>query len=89
MVQIEFASSIQRYAPIEPLECEVSTVHEVLTQAFLLQPALRGYVLDDQGAVRKHITVFVNDQAIEDRIKQTDELNAGDTVYVMQALSGG
>jgi sulfur carrier protein ThiS len=89
MVRIEFASSIQRYAPIQPIECDASTIAESLSVAFDQQPSLRGYLLDDQGAVRKHVTIFVNDQTIRDRTHQTDPLKSDDTIYVMQALSGG
>ncbi len=89
MVRIEFASSIQRYAPIEPMECESHSLRTVLSRAFERQPKLRSYVLDDQGAVRRHIAIFVNNRAIDDRDRQSDELHDGDTVFVMQALSGG
>lgn len=89
MVQIEFASSIQRYAQIAPVQCHAETLRAALDKAFEQQPALRGYLLDDQGAVRKHITIFVNDQTIADRDQLTDPLQPDDSVYVIQALSGG
>ena len=89
MVQIEFASSIQRYAQIEPVRCEATTLKEALECAFEQQPSLRGYVLDDQGSVRKHVTIFVNDQTIGDRDQLSDSLEPGDAIYVFQALSGG
>ena len=89
MVQVEFASSIQRYAQIEPVRCEATTLKDALERAFEQQPSLRGYVLNDQGSVRKHITIFVNDQTINDRAQLTDALGPDDTIYVIQALSGG
>jgi molybdopterin converting factor small subunit len=89
MVQIEFASSIQRYTPIDPVHCTAETLKVALEEAFERQPELRGYVLDDQGAVRKHISIFVNDRTIADRDQLSDTLQPGDSVYVIQALSGG
>ena len=89
MVQVEFASSIQRYAQIEPVQCSADTLKTALEEAFQQQPSLRGYVLDDQGSVRKHITIFVNDQTIADRNQLSDPLQPDDSVYVIQALSGG
>ncbi|WP_299765148.1 MoaD/ThiS family protein [Ramlibacter sp.] len=59
-----------------------------LDAAFLAAPALRGYVLDEQGAVRKHVAVFVNGQMIPSRSRQDTPLGPGDTVMVIQALTG-
>jgi len=65
------------------------TVADVLAAAFAVQPKLRGYVLDDQGCVRQHVTIFVNGQALRDRQRQSDPVNESDEVFVFQALSGG
>jgi sulfur carrier protein ThiS len=50
---------------------------------------LRGYVLDDQGAVRRHVAVYVNGTAIRDRAKLSDPVVPKDEIYVFQALTGG
>ena len=89
MARLEFASSIQRHAPIEALDVPAGTLRDALEPAFVAQPALRGYVLDDQGAVRKHVTIFINDETIGDRDGLSDQVADNDSVYVIQALSGG
>jgi sulfur carrier protein ThiS len=89
MPYVEFASSIQRHAAIPPCEVNARTLAEALDSAFATQPAVRSYVLDDRGRVRKHIAIFINDQAIQDRLALTDEIQPDDRVYVIQALSGG
>ena len=89
MARVEFASSIARQITIQPVDVMGRTVGEVFEQAFLQQPALRGYVLDDQGAVRKHVAVFINNEAISHRTTLTDAVKEDDCVYVIQALSGG
>lgn len=65
------------------------TVGEVLHTVFLDRPRLAGYILDDQGAVRKHVTIFVNNETIRDRERLTDRVGPNDEVFVFQALSGG
>jgi sulfur-carrier protein len=50
---------------------------------------LRPYVLDEQGAVRKHVAVFVNGDMIPDRSDLKRSLAAQDRVHVIQALTGG
>jgi hypothetical protein len=50
---------------------------------------VRGYVLDDQAGLRKHMTIFVDGRMIRDRARLTDAVGESSTVYVFQALSGG
>ncbi len=64
-------------------------MREVLERVFATNPAVRTYVLDDQGAVRRHMVVFVNGRQIRDRAHQSDPVPADAEVCVMQALSGG
>jgi sulfur carrier protein ThiS len=56
---------------------------------FAQYPTLRGYVLDDQQAVRQHVVVFVDGTAIRDRRMQSDVVRPKSEIFVMQALSGG
>jgi len=50
---------------------------------------LRSYVVDDQGRLRKHVNVYVNDRMVKDRIALSDAVSANDEIFVFQALSGG
>jgi sulfur carrier protein ThiS len=60
-----------------------------MEQAFATEPKLRGYVLDDQGRLRQHVTIFVNGEMLRDRARQTDRVTDADEIFVFQALSGG
>ena len=68
---------------------EGGTVSEALAAVFADRPALRGYVLDDQGALRRHVAVYVNGAALRDRERLTDPVGRDDEIYVFQALTGG
>jgi molybdopterin synthase sulfur carrier subunit len=70
-------------------DVEGRTVREALDRAFGENPRARGYVLDEQGALRKHMVVFVDGEAILDRTGLSDGVSADSQIYVMQALSGG
>ncbi len=89
MINVAFTDNIQRH--VECPACAVigSSVREVLDAVFESNQKARGYVLDDTGAVRKHMTVFVNGAQIKDRTKLSDPVPDGASVYIMQALSGG
>jgi len=65
------------------------TVREILDCVFSDNERARTYVLDERGALRTHMVVFVNGEAIKDRTKLSDRVLDGAEVFVMQALSGG
>ncbi len=48
-----------------------------------------GYLLDDEGRLRKHMVVFVDGVAACDRDGLADPVDVNSEILVMQALSGG
>lgn len=89
MPRVVFTANIQRLVECPPSDVEGADVRTVLDNTFRLNPAARGYILDDQSALRKHIAVFVDRVLVRDRIRLSDKVPDNGTVYVMQALSGG
>lgn len=64
-------------------------MREVLDAVFGDNERARGYVLDEHGALRHHMLVFVDGEMIRDRIRLSDPVPPDGEVYVLQALSGG
>ena len=89
MAQVVFTSALERHLSCPPQEVAGATVREALEAAFAANPGVRAYVLDEQGALRKHMTVFVDGEATRDRTGLSDAVRPESQVYVMQALSGG
>ena len=89
MATVSFTSALQRFLPAPSAQVEGATVGAALAGVFATRPALRGYVLDDQGALRRHVAVYVNGQPADDRVGLTDPVGPHDEIYVLQALSGG
>ncbi len=89
MARISFTENLRRHVPCPPVEAAGATVRDLLERVFDDNPPLRSYLLDDQGRLRKHVNVFVNNQAVADRILLTDPVGERDEVFVFQALSGG
>ncbi len=89
MVRVTFTANMQRHVACPTTEVSGRTVREVLGRVFADNPRARDYVLDDQGAVRQHMVVFVNGEPIRDRDGLSDPVADESEVYVMQALSGG
>jgi molybdopterin synthase sulfur carrier subunit len=89
VVRVNFTANLQRHVRAPEHEAAPGTLRAVLDEVFAAHPALRGYVLDDQGGLRQHMSVFVDGQQIADRRHLTDPVADGAEVWVMQALSGG
>ena len=89
MAKVVFTRNIQRHVQCQETHARGATVREVLDSVFADNPAARGYILDDQAGLRKHITVFVDKTMVRDRIKLSDPVPQNGTIFVFQALSGG
>ena len=89
MITVEFTSSLSHQTNAPRSSVDGATVRECLQAVFAMYPALRGYVMDDQNAVRQHVVVFLDGTAIRDRRTQSDPVKPDSEIFVMQALSGG
>jgi sulfur-carrier protein len=89
MARVVFTPNIQRHVACPQTDAAGRTVREVLANVFAENPQARGYVLDDQSGLRKHITIFVDGTMIRDRARLADAVSENSTIYVFQALSGG
>jgi sulfur carrier protein ThiS len=87
--QIGFTPNLRRHLDCPAARVEGASVAEALAGYFKENPRMRGYVLDDQGAVRTHVAIFLNRVPIGDRARLSDPLADGDEIFVVQALSGG
>jgi sulfur-carrier protein len=88
-VTVTFAPHLQRHVPCPAQRVVANTLAEALNKAFVAAPALRSYVLDDQGHIRKHVAVFINSELIRNRNDLSIAVNDHDKIDVIQALSGG
>jgi hypothetical protein len=92
VIEVVFARAFRRHVdcPDERVpEGGVGTVRAALDAYFDLHPAVRSYVLDDVGTVRKHVAVFVDGDLVTDRAGLSDCATPSSTIHVFQALSGG
>ena len=89
MTTLRFTPNLLRHVDTPTVPVEGDTVRDVLERYFQIHPQVRGYVLDDQGAVRKHVAIFLNQTLIHDRVDLSDPVQENDDIFVAQALSGG
>jgi molybdopterin synthase sulfur carrier subunit len=62
-----------------------ATVGELLRELERAQPGLDGWILDERGAIRRHINVFVNGELGS----AETAVGGDDRVDVLPAISGG
>lgn len=89
MPQVRFTQNIQRHVACPPRDVSGGSLRQVLEGYFDGNPAARGYVLDDQGALRPHMAIFINSEPVLDRKHLADPVPPDAVVDVVQALSGG
>lgn len=67
------------------VEVSGSDVAEALHDLEQIHPAMKGWVLDEQGQIRRHVNVFVDGERaqLDVPVSPASELN------IIQAISGG
>ena len=68
------------------VSCDGATLNEMLADLDAQFPGIRFRVVDEQGRLRKHMKIFVNQEVVRDL---TASITDADEVTIMQALSGG
>jgi molybdopterin synthase sulfur carrier subunit len=63
-----------------------ATLGEVLADLDRQYPGLRFRIVDEQGGLRRHMKIFVNQDSVRDL---AERVGNADEVTIMQALSGG
>jgi len=89
MASVAFTENIQRHVRCATCDVGSGTVREILEAVFADNERARGYILDDQGGLRRHMIIFVDGRAIRNRENLTDPVPENGEVFIMQALSGG
>ncbi len=87
---VNFTAALKRFYPdLHPLSIEGQTVAEVLNQLNQIYPGITDYIVDEQGALRQHINIFIGEKMITDRDNLSDSTLNNDEILIFQALSGG
>ncbi len=89
MPTVTFTANLRRHIDCPDGDVEGTTVREALEAVFATTPRLRSYILDDNGAIRPHVNIFLDGAMIEDRARQSDAVGPTTSLYVVQSLSGG
>ncbi|MCH8530071.1 MAG: MoaD/ThiS family protein [Saccharospirillum sp.] len=92
MPTVKMTSHLYRFFPQlkdQDIRLPSGSVAEVLDGINELAPGFTDYVLDECGAMRRHVKLCINDTIVIDRKALSDRVKEGDTLFIFQALSGG
>ena len=92
MPTVEMTQHLYRFFPqLENRKITVpaGSVAEILNAVNEIAPGFIDYVLDEHGALRRHVNLSINDTIVIDRKTLSDRVPDDGTVFIFQALSGG
>jgi MoaD family protein len=73
----------------ERVEVAGATVREALASLFTAHPGLRDRVINEAGALRPHVNVFVGGESIRFSDGLETAVRDGDELHILPAVSGG
>jgi molybdopterin converting factor small subunit len=85
-VKVRIPSPLISYTVKREVEAQGRTLEELLADLDRRFPGIRFRVIDEQGALRPHMRVFVNGAQVRELGLA---LSPADEVQLIQALSGG
>ncbi|TAK64973.1 MAG: MoaD/ThiS family protein [Methylobacter sp.] len=92
MPTVKMTQHLYRFFPAlenRTVTVQAGSVAEILHAVNQIAPGFTDYVLDERGALRRHVYLSVNDTIVVDRKTLSDRVQDDGTVYIFQALSGG
>ena len=89
MARIVFTANLQRHVIAPEHVTAAMSVRGALDDVFTANPQLRGYIVDDQGALRKHVFIFVDGARLPTAASLDVPIHAASEIHVLQALTGG
>jgi molybdopterin synthase sulfur carrier subunit len=71
------------------VEVDASTITEAIAELQARFPGFKERLLDDTGAVRRFVNVYVNEEDIRFLQNQQTKLKDGDEISIIPAIAGG
>ena len=86
---VELPSLLRDVLHKDVLSVEGQTLEDALEDAYDQLPGLRVHVCDETGKLRQHVLCFLNDANTRGLEYAKQPINDGDTITILQAVSGG
>ena len=84
-----FAGGVEKVEVAADGAAGETTVEAVFAALEQQHPALRRRLTDDQGALRRHVNVFLRDENVRDLDGLGTTLTDGDELLILPSVAGG
>jgi molybdopterin synthase sulfur carrier subunit len=85
-MKVLIPTPLRSYTNQREVDADGATLGELLADLDRQFPGIRFRVVDEQGSIRQHMRIFINEDQVFDL---NQPLRPNDAVYMVQALSGG
>lgn len=73
----------------EVIEVNASSVGQAITELQSRYPGIKERLVDETGAIRRFVNVYVNEEDIRFLQNQETPLKGGDEISIIPAIAGG
>jgi sulfur-carrier protein len=73
----------------ELIEVNATTIGEAISELQSRYPGIQERLLDENGAVRRFVNVYVNEEDIRFLQNQETPVKSGDEISIIPAIAGG
>ncbi len=73
----------------ELVEVDAATIADAINELQTRFPGIKERLLDDSGAIRRFVNVYVNEEDIRFLQNQDTALKDGDEISIIPAIAGG
>jgi len=89
-VQVSVPYALREYTKgAENVAVKARTLAQAVAALEERFPGLAYRLLDDQGRMRRHVIVLVNEESVGHRDPASVDLSEGDTVHILPSTAGG
>ncbi|OKH14174.1 MoaD/ThiS family protein [[Limnothrix rosea] IAM M-220] len=89
-VKVLIPTPLQKFTKDQPtVECDGSSVKELLDSLEANCPGIKARLCDDQGKPRRFLNIYVNEEDIRFLDNVDTALSDGDEVSIVPAVAGG
>ena len=90
MAKVRIPTPLRKLTNNEELvEVNASTVAAAITELQSRYPGIKERLVDDTGAIRRFVNVYVNEEDIRFLQNQDTPLKNGDEISIIPAIAGG
>ncbi len=92
MPVVEMTSHLYRFFPQlkdQEIIVPAGSVANVLQEVDKLASGFSDYIMDERGALRRHVKISINNTILIDKKSLSDRVPEDATIYIFQALTGG